>query len=68
MIATRQAVFMMTATIIGVVSISVAPTPLVAEAQIAIKENGVGIVDQSNVDQNIVQEINQEACTNESGE
>ena len=39
-----------------------------AEAQIAIKENGVGIVDQSNVEQTTVQVLNQEACTNESGE
>jgi hypothetical protein len=62
MIATKVAV-LMAATIIGVVSISAA-TPLVAEAQIAIRENGVGLVDQSNVEQNNVQVLNQEACTN----
>jgi hypothetical protein len=50
--------------IIGVVGISVAPAPLGAEAQIATIENGVGIVDQSNVEQNIEQVQNQEACTN----
>ena len=54
----------MTAMIIGVVGISVAAAPLVAEAQIATIENGVGIVDQSNVEQNIEQVQNQEACTN----
>ena len=54
---------LMAATIIGVVSISAA-TPLIAEAQIAIEENGVGLVDQSNVEQTVVQEQNQEACTN----
>ncbi len=64
MIATkRELAVLMAATIIGVVSISAA-TPLVAEAQIAIRENGVGLVDQSNVEQTIVQEQNQEACTN----
>ena len=54
---------LMAATIIGVVSISAA-TSLIAEAQIAIEENGVGLVDQSNVEQTVVQEQNQEACTN----
>ena len=54
---------LMAATIVGVVSISAA-TPLIAEAQIAIEENGVGLVDQSNVEQTVVQEQNQEACTN----
>jgi hypothetical protein len=69
MIATRLAVLMMTAMIIGVVGISVAAAPLVAEAQIATIENGVGIADQSNVVQNIEQVQNQEAaCTTESGE
>jgi hypothetical protein len=64
MISTRLAV-LATAMIIGVVGISVAATaPLVAEAQIATIENGVGIVDQSNVEQNIEQVQNQEACTN----
>jgi hypothetical protein len=67
MISTRLAV-LATAMIIGVVSISVAAAPQAAEAQIAIKENGVGIVDQSNVEQTTVQVLNQEACTNESGE
>jgi hypothetical protein len=68
MIATKLAV-LATAMIIGVVGISVAASPLAAEAQIAIKENGVGIVDQSNVEQNIEQVQNQEAaCTTESGE
>ena len=43
--------------------ISIAPF-LGAEAQIAIEENGIGLVDQSNVEQTIVQEQNQEACTN----
>jgi hypothetical protein len=62
MMSTRLA-GLMAATIIGVVSISAA-TPLVAEAQIAITENGVGLVDQSNVEQNNVQVQNQEACTN----
>ena len=65
MIATRLGVLMMTAImIIGVVGISVAAAPLVAEAQIATIENGVGIVVQSNVEQNIEQVQNQEACTN----
>jgi hypothetical protein len=67
MIATKKAV-LATAIMIGVVGISVAAAPLAAEAQIAIKENGVGIVDQSNVEQTAVQVLNQEACTNESGE
>ena len=62
MTSTRLAV-LMTATIVGVVSISAA-TPLIAEAQIAIEENAVGLVDQSNVEQTVVQEQNQEACTN----
>ena len=57
----------MAATIIGVVGIGAA-TPPVAEAQIAIRENGVGLVDQSNIEQNIEQVQNQEACANESGE
>ena len=54
---------LMAATIFGVVTISAA-TPLIAEAQIAIEENGVGLVDQSNVEQTVVQEQNQEPCTN----
>ena len=63
MIATKTMAVLMAATIIGVVSISAA-TPLIAEAQIAIEENGVGLVDQSNVEQTVVQEQNQEPCTN----
>jgi len=43
--------------------ISIAPF-LGAEAQIATIEDGVGIVDQSNVEQTTVQVQNQEACTN----
>ena len=35
-----------------------------AEAQITIEENGVGLVYESNVEQTVVQEQNQEACTN----
>jgi hypothetical protein len=66
MTSTRLAV-LMAATIIAAVSISAA-APLVAEAQIAIRENGVGLVDQSNVEPTIVQVQNQEACTNVSGE
>jgi hypothetical protein len=62
MTSTRLAV-LMAATIIGIVGISAATT-LVAEAQIAIRENGVGLVDQSNVEQTTEQELNQEACTN----
>ena len=54
---------LMAATIIGVVSIR-APIPLIAEAQIAIEENGIGLVDQSNMEQTVVQEQNQETCTN----
>jgi hypothetical protein len=48
MTSTRLAV-LMAAAIIAVVTISTA-TPLVAEAKIAIKENGVGLVDQSYVE------------------
>ncbi len=60
---TKEMAVLMAATIIGIVCISAA-TPLVAEAQIAIRENGVGLVDQSNVEQTNVQVQNQEACTN----
>jgi hypothetical protein len=62
MIATKKMAVLMAATILAA-GISIAPF-LGAEAQIAIKENGVGLVDQSNVEQTIVQEQNQEACTN----
>ncbi len=67
MMASTRLTVLIAATIIGVVSMS-AVNPLVAEAQIAIRENGVGLVDHSNVEHTIVQEQNQEACTNESGE
>jgi hypothetical protein len=60
MISTKLAV-LMAALITGVVGISAA-TPLVAEAQIAINERGVRI------DQSIVQQQEQEGCTNESRE
>jgi hypothetical protein len=63
MIATKEMAVLMAATIIGVVSISAA-IPLVAEAQIAVEENGVGMVDESNVEQTTTQVQNQEACTN----
>jgi hypothetical protein len=53
---------LMAATILAA-GISIAPF-LGAEAQIAIEESGVGLVDQSNVEQTVVQEQNQEACTN----
>jgi hypothetical protein len=62
MIATKQMAVLMAATILAA-GISIAPF-LGAEAQIAIEENGVGLVDQSNVEQTVVQEQNQEACTN----
>jgi hypothetical protein len=62
MIATKQIAVLMAATILAA-GISIAPF-LGAEAQIAIEENGVGLVDQSNVEQTVVQEQNQEACTN----
>ena len=42
---------------------SIAPF-LAAEAQITIEENGVGLVDEINQEQTVVQEQNQEACTN----
>ncbi len=61
MIATKVAV-LMAATMLAA-GISITPF-LGAEAQIAIKENGVGLVDQSNMEQTVVQEQNQEACTN----
>jgi hypothetical protein len=61
MIATKQMAVLMAATILAA-GISIAPF-LGAEAQIAIEENGVGLVDQSNVEQTVVQEQNQEACT-----
>jgi hypothetical protein len=59
---TKQMAVLMAATILAA-GISIAPF-LGAEAQIAIEENGVGLVDQSNVEQTVVQEQNQEACTN----
>jgi hypothetical protein len=61
MIATKLAA-LMGATILAA-SISISPLFLGAEAQIATIENGVGIVDQSNVKQTIEQVQNQEACT-----
>jgi hypothetical protein len=62
MIATKQMAVLMAATILAA-ALSIAPF-LGAEAQIAIEENGVGLVDHSNVEQTVVQEQNQEACTN----
>jgi hypothetical protein len=62
MIATKQMAVLMTATMLAA-GMSIAPF-LGAEAQIAIEENGVGLVDESNVEQTVVQEQNQEACTN----
>ena len=59
---TKQMAVLMAATMLAA-GISIAPF-LGAEAQIAIKENGVGLVDQSYVEQTTVQEQNQEACTN----
>jgi hypothetical protein len=48
--------------------ISIAPF-LGAEAQSVIPGGSVlGLIDQSNVEQTTVQVLNQEACTNESGE
>ena len=62
MIATKQMAVLMTATMLAA-GMSIAPF-LGAEAQITIEENGVGLVDESNVEQTVVQEQNQEACTN----
>ena len=63
MIATTRTMAVLMAATILAAGISIAPF-LGAEAQIAIEENGVGLVDQSNVEQTVVQEQNQEACTN----
>ena len=63
MIATTKEVAVLMAATILAAGISIAPF-LGAEAQIAIEENGVGLGDQSNVEQTVVQEQNQEACTN----
>ena len=62
MIATKQMAVLMTATMLAA-GMSIAPF-LAAEAQITIEENGVGLVDEINQEQTVVQEQNQEPCTN----
>jgi hypothetical protein len=61
----KKLVALMAATAaIAIVSASATTPFTVAKAQIAIRENGVGLVDQSNVEQTNVQVQNQEACAN----
>jgi hypothetical protein len=65
MIATTKMIAMavlMTAMMLAA-GMSIAPF-LAAEAQITIEENGVGLVDEINQEQTVVQEQNQEPCTN----
>ena len=69
MIATtkKELAILMTAMMLAA-GISIAPF-LGAEAQTIIPGGSVlGFIDQSNVEQTTVQVLNQEACTNESGE
>ena len=64
----KEMAVLMAATILAA-GISIAPFFLGAEAQGVIPGGSIlGSIDQSNVEQTTVQVLNQEACTNESGE